>query len=401
MSAPLSTRFPVGQRDAFLIDTLAPVPATSKAPEAKPLHVAALVALVVLLAAGAFWWSRDDTPAPPAGGPAAASGAASGAATGTTTGRPAPERSTGRSPARLPRHPRVVVVSVDGLASYAVTPEQMPVLTGLLAEGAGTLNARTAVERTVTLPNHTGMVTGRRIAAAAGGHGVTWNLDSLRNVRPGVSSVFSVIHAAGGSSAVFVGKTKFRMWDRSWPGAIDSFVVEEDLATLTDAVVGDLEDVRRDLVFFHIGVTDATGHASGWDSPAYDSAVTQADAAVGRVVEAIEADPKLAAQTIVVVTADHGGPPGQKDHGDAGALVDFQVPFVVWGPGVAAEDLYVLNPDYADPGDSQPSYDAAPPVRNAAVANLVTDLLGLGPVPGSQIDARQDLDVQADQGERP
>lgn len=353
--------------------------------------MAALVALVVLLAGGAFWWSRDDAPAP--GGDLPATAAPSGA----TTGEPTPEE----RPARLPRHPRVVVVSVDGLASYAVTPEQMPVLTGLLDDGAGTLNARTAVERTVTLPNHTGMVTGRRIDAAAGGHGVTWNVDSLRNVRPGVPSVFSVIHAAGGSSAVFVGKSKFRMWDRSWPGTIDELVVDEDLATLTDAVVDDLEGARRDLVFFHIGVTDATGHASGWDSPAYDAAVTRADDAIGRVVEAIEEDPQRAAQTIVVVTADHGGPPGGKDHGDAGALVDFQVPFVVWGPGVAAEDLYVLNPDYADPGDAQPSYDAVPPVRNAAVANLVTDLLGLGPVPGSQVDARQDLDVQADPGGRP
>ncbi|NYI44155.1 hypothetical protein BJ993_001235 [Nocardioides aromaticivorans] len=368
------------------------MPATSKAPEARPLHVAALVALVLLLVGAAFWWSRDDAPAQGGGDVPAGS-----APSGPTTSGPAPES----RPARLPRHPRVVVVSVDGLASYAVTPQQMPVLTGLLEGGAGTLNARTAVERTVTLPNHTGMVTGRRIDAAAGGHGVTWNVDSPRNVRPGVPSVFSVIHAAGGSSAVFAGKTKFRMWDRSWPGTIDEFVVDEDLAALTDAVVDDLEGARRDLVFLHIGLTDATGHASGWDSPAYDAAVTRADDAIGRVVDAIEEDPRRAAQTIVVVTADHGGPPGGKDHGDASALVDFQVPFVVWGPGVAAEDLYVLNPDYADPGDAQPSYDAVPPVRNAAVANLVTDLLGLGPVPGSQVDALQDLDVQAGPGGRP
>jgi hypothetical protein len=32
-------------------------------------------------------------------------------------------------------------------------------------------------------------------------------------------------------------------------------------------------------------------------------------------------------------------------------------------------------------------------VRNGDVANLATDLLGLGPVPGSELDAEQDLTV--------
>ena len=77
-----------------------------------------------------------------------------------------------------------------------------------------------------------------------------------------------------------------------------------------------------------------------------------------------------------------------------GMLNPPELSFIVWGPGVAAEDLYVLNPDYADPGDSRPSYDGKQPVRNAAVANVVTDLLGLESVPGSQVDAEQDLDVR-------
>ncbi|MCX6398659.1 MAG: alkaline phosphatase [Propionibacteriales bacterium] len=325
------------------------------------LATAALVALVVALVVGAFWFTgRGADPA---------------------------------SPETLPKNPRVIVISMDGLASYAVTRAQMPVLTRLRTGGASTLNARTAVERTVTLPNHTGMVTGRKIDAAVGGHGVTWNVASARNVRADVPSVFTVIHAAGGQSAVFVGKGKFRMWKRSWPGTIDRFAVEADLPALTDAVLADLGAQRRDLTFFHIAAPDVAGHASGWDSPAYDAAVTASDRALGKVVKAVESDPDLARDTIIVVTADHGGPPGLKDHGDATALVDFQIPFVVWGPGVAARDLYDINPDYTDPGDAQPSYDGPQPVRNAAVANLVTGLLGLDPVPGSQIDLRQDLGV--------
>jgi hypothetical protein len=65
---------------------------------------------------------------------------------------------------------------------------------------------------------------------------------------------------------------------------------------------------------------------------------------------------------------------------------------VVWGPGVTADDLYDLNPDYADPGRKRTTYAGAQPVRNGDVANLATDLLGLTKVPGSELDAGQDLD---------
>ena len=46
-----------------------------------------------------------------------------------------------------------------------------------MREGAFTLDARTEREQTRTLPNHTGMLTGRRIDARRGGHGVTYNPD--------------------------------------------------------------------------------------------------------------------------------------------------------------------------------------------------------------------------------
>ncbi len=58
-------------------------------------------------------------------------------------------------------------------------------------------------------------------------------------------------------------------------------------------------------------------------------------------------------------------------------------------------DLYDLNTAiYADPGRRRPTYDAAlQPIRNGAVANLVTEVLGLPAVPGSQINADQDLGI--------
>ena len=74
----------------------------------------------------------------------------------------------------------VLAISIDGLNPAALERlgvRGTPSLHELAAAGASTLNARTERELTITLPNHTGMVTGRRIDSRLGGHGVTWNDD--------------------------------------------------------------------------------------------------------------------------------------------------------------------------------------------------------------------------------
>lgn len=76
---------------------------------------------------------------------------------------------------------RVVAISVDGLNPNAIRTlgaSGAPNFHRLIREGAVTLNARTAREQTRTLPNHTSMLTGRRIDARSGGHGITMNSDT-------------------------------------------------------------------------------------------------------------------------------------------------------------------------------------------------------------------------------
>jgi hypothetical protein len=370
--------------------------------------VAVVIALVAVVAAALWWLGGDDGSSDDA-----ADGGSTPTSSPTTpapsrhhrqTPAPSPTEAPGKGDRRLgnraeglaggvPEDARVLVISVDGLASWAVTPTAAPNLTGLLADGAGTLDARTEVEQTVTLPNHTGMVTSERVDAAAGGHGVTWNeTEPGRNVAPGVSSMFQVVHAAGGSSAVYAGKDKFELWTRAWPGTIDDFRISGDEDVSTDQAIASVRS-GRDLTFLHLKGPDELGHLSGWGSPAYLGAVTDADADIGRAIDAITADPDLADRMVVIVTADHGGVRGTDNHVDATSPQDYTIPFVVWGAGIADGDLYDLNPDYRDPGATRPTYDGPLPVRNADVANLVTGLLGLGPVPGSELDARQDLTV--------
>lgn len=292
----------------------------------------------------------------------------------------------------------VVAISIDGLNPRAIRRlgrDRAPVLHELMRTGASTLKARTAVELTDTLPNHTSMVTGRRIEAAAGGHGVTWNDERRRPAtvqvaaRHDVSSVFNVVHDAGGSTAYFASKKKFSLWERSWPAAIDTNVIREANRPLVRRFVSDLTTRTRSFRLLHLSAPDATGHDRGFMSPAYLDAVAATDRLVGKVMTAIAASSSLAGHTAVILTSDHGG--RGSSHRAPGRSVNYTVPFMVWGPDVAAgADLYAINPTFTDPGRERTSYADAP-IRNAALANLALDLLELAAVPGSEINAGQDL----------
>ncbi|MBS44227.1 MAG: hypothetical protein CMH83_13895 [Nocardioides sp.] len=361
---------------------LRPRPARRPAPRTVALAVATL-----LLAS------------PAAGVPAA--GAASDDR--VPTSREVPPVGRGSQAERVGDDPQVLAISIDALNPNAVRRlgrDGAPHLWRILDEGASTLNARTSYELTVTLPNHTSMVTGRRIAKARGGHGVTWNTD-----RPGttvqrssgdrdVSSVFETAHDAGLSTALFAAKTKFSLFQRSWPDGLDRVTIKEEQDTaLMKAVRRDLLRRDRAFTFWHIGDADKTGHAKGFMSPAYLRAVKRIDGLVGKVLDAADRKPQLDDLTIVL-TADHGGLPGSTKHSAQTRRANYTIPFAVWGPGVAPADLYRINPRYQNPGKARPGYGKPKqPVRNGMVANLALDLLGVDAVPGSQLDTRQNLRV--------
>lgn len=325
------------------------------------------------------------------------------------------------------RVPHVIHVSVDGLRPDVITnlgPTQLPHFHRLQREGAFTHNARADVDYTITLPNHTGMLTGRRVTGVEG-HGWTGNGEpggqTLHGVKGSyVASVFDVAHDHGLRTILFAGKTKFVLFDNSYdatngaPDAvspdhgrdkIDLYHHDEDIARLVDEFVTSMAARPAHYAFLHIREPDTTGHASGFNpalGSAYSNVVKTVDGLLGRLFALVDGNDTLRGRTAIVLTSDHGG--SGTNHTQADVAAHYTVPFFVWGPGVAAgRDLYDLNPlGRRDPGTGRPLYgDAVQPIRNADTANLAAGLLGLPPVPGSHVNRTAPLEVSGANNEPP
>ncbi len=292
----------------------------------------------------------------------------------------------------------VVAISVDGLNPASIKrlgKKKAPTFHKLIKKGATTLNARTEYEQTNTLPNHTGMLTGRPIRGATG-HGVTFNVDNGGTVSEAaghsVASVFTAVHDGGGTTALYTGKSKFLLFKRSWPKAVDTYVYKPKGRVLVNRVAADFADGAPTFTFIHLAMPDNAGHAHGFMGRAYLAAVRTTDRLLSRILTAIKQSPQMRSSTTLMLTADHGG---LHSHRDAKDWHNFRVPFMAWGTGVPkGADLYALNPQYGRPAKVRVPYSAVKqPIRNGYVANLTTTALGLTPVPGSVFDTDQSFTV--------
>ncbi|MPZ52899.1 MAG: hypothetical protein GEU79_09245 [Acidimicrobiia bacterium] len=313
------------------------------------------------------------------------------------------------STAQVSTHlPKVILISVDGLNPDVIArmgETRLPNFHRLRAEGASTHNARTMVELTSTLPNHSSMFTGWNI----GDHEVTFNRDNGATIHQSagiqVSSIFTVAHDNGLSTALYAGKPKFDFYDRSWnedfaepdvtgtddgPDKIDDYQRASGGVTTRDYVTK-LGEEGFGISVVHYAEVDDAGHDHGSGSPEYRGAIADVDAWIGDILNVVEADRDLAENTVLVVTADHGT--SGTSHGDPGDPDNYTILFYIWGTGIPHADLYTLaEGSRTDPGTRQPlNGEAEQPIRNGDVANLILDLIHLGPVPGSTINTEQDL----------
>ena len=279
-----------------------------------------------------------------------------------------------------PRVTHVFIISIDGGKPAVIQQSAMPVLANLVVEGAHTWVANTIFPST-TLPAHTSMLTG----VGPDKHKVLWNdwKPDAGVVR--VPTVFSEAKAAGFSTAMFVGKEKFRQLVQS--NSVDEFsydrakahevtktengvtnLVKED-AIFFEAVAWDaaayIARMKPNLCFIHFTETDSMGHEFGWGSAQQIAAFETTDKAIGVVLKAIR-EAGIGGDSVLIITADHGG--HGRGHGTR-SLEDMHIPWVAWGKGVkrhfeitepvttcdtAATALWLLGVNYPASLDGHP-----------------------------------------------
>ena len=291
-------------------------------------RLSCLLILIALLVSGCQ--TASPTPAPTAAALPSVTPTLQPRSTDTPqpTQTPTTTPSPSASPTAAPLARRVLILSIDGLRPDAIALAPMPNLLALMKTGAYSLKAQT-IFPSVTLPAHASMLTGLCPAKT----GVDWN-DYLpeRGYAKG-TGLFDIAHTAGLFTAMFVGKQKLRQI--TLPANTDIFRFINDRDTVIAQDISQDFPLNFRLMFVHFATTDDMGHVYGWMSPQYISVVQHADIALGSLLKDLD-DRGLRQETLIIVTADHGG--HDQTHGSR-MPVDMTIPWVVSGPGVHPGEL--------------------------------------------------------------
>lgn len=241
-------------------------------------------------------------------------------------------RPTGAVPGDPTRGGRVLLISVDGLRTDLALLGDMPNLRGLLKAGTYTFWAKTT-DVGITLPSHTSMVTGVTPAR----HGITWNDDGPDGETvhyPNYPTLFELAKKAGYTTALVGAKSKFAPLTK--PGTLDFPDVpglgksqrrNDEVATRAADLIA---KQKPQVMMVHLGDVDRAGHSTGWSGPAQMEAIASADVAIGKVLAALKAA-GVYDQTLILVTADHGG--FGRTHGNKDPRSAY-IPWICVGPGV-------------------------------------------------------------------
>ena len=230
----------------------------------------------------------------------------------------------------------LVVVGVDGLSPDGILHADAPNLKRLREQGAWTFHAR-GVMPTSSSPNWASMIMG----AGPEQHGVTSN-----EWQPDKFDIAPIATGSGGIFPTIIGVLRdqqpkailavFHDWDgfgRLFERKAVNVIKHTDGPTnAVREAVAYWKDHKATFTFIHLDHVDHAGHEFGHGTPEYYAAVTVADKLIGEVIVGLRSA-GMWEQTILLVTADHGGK--GKGHGGA-TMAEIEIPWIITGRGVKA-----------------------------------------------------------------
>jgi predicted AlkP superfamily pyrophosphatase or phosphodiesterase len=235
-------------------------------------------------------------------------------------------QTTAPSAGASPRAQRALIISVDGMRPDVMLRAKTPVLRSLMEQGTFTMWARTTA-MSITLPSHTSMLTG----VTPERHGVDWNGDLKPDEQryPKLPTLLDRARAAGFTTALAAGKTKFIALARE--GTVDhTHIISGSDQAVAVWSAKTIHEQKPQVMFVHFPGADGTGHGVGWGTPQQLERIDRIDGMIGELMTAL-ADAGVREQTLVIISADHGG--AGRNHGPDDPR-SRHIPWIAVGPGV-------------------------------------------------------------------
>ena len=287
-----------------------------------------------------------------------------------------------------PGPPNLLLITLDTtradhLGCYGDSAAATPQLDRLAAEGARADNAIAVAP--LTLPSHCSLLTG----VTPPRHGVHDNADY--RLPPKQATLATHLHARGYATAAVVGSIVlsgslglakgFDDYDEpsrrpsaksapraagAGPGASVAYeeILDRRAAAVTDAALRILRGLPPDQPFFlwvhyydpHADYDPPSPYRERFAQRPYDGEIAYTDAQLGRLIDSLREDGRLA-RTLVAVVADHGESLGEHAESTHGLFVydaTLRVPMILRLPGVVASGIRI--------GDVVSGVDLAPTI---------------------------------------
>lgn len=231
---------------------------------------------------------------------------------------------------------RVIVLVLDGLRADLVGDPRFPNLARLHTHSASTTDATTVLP-SVTAVAMTSLLSG----LAPVDHGVDSDRFRVPTPRVRMTTLPQAVIAAGLPASSVVRRVPWVL--RHTANRIVTALGFERVLfaapnahVLLAAAEPLLREQRTGLIVMHWPDCDAIGHAAGWMSLPYLTAVSRMDHALGMLIATLDG---TFDDTLLIALADHGGGGRIATHHDSAHPFDCTIPIMLHGAGVQPQQL--------------------------------------------------------------